>query len=294
MTSRFLTALVPLLAASIVAADAGLAQASMEQQGDITVTGRREALTSMLKNVLEESDGQIGRFEERVCPGVSGLREDFAAVIVGVVRANAEAAGLRLEEEGCAPDAIAVFVSDPRALVRGWKEHQPSLFGRMSEEEVAALAGRSYPIVSWRIVETMGWDGVEPERVRTEDGSEMLQVRNARASRNSENVRQDIKLSLAVIDSKAIAGKSLQQLADIATLHLFLDVAPDAGEKAPSDSMLSLFEPRPAGTPLPVQLSAADRGMLGGLYRARTNNFDERDQRGRMVREIRREAGKTD
>lgn len=296
MASRLFLATCSLLAASLGASDGALAQAAPAQGGEITVTGRREALTTMLKNVLtESSNGQIGRFEESVCPGVAGLPENYASVVVGLIRANAKEAGLTLEEEGCAPESIAVFVPEPRALVKGWKDKDAGLFGSMTDKEVAALTRRDYPIVSWRVVQTMAWDGTEPERVSSiggvpTSGEGALVIRNARATRNTENVRQDIRLALAVIDSDEIAGKSLQQLADIATLHLFLDVAPDAGEKATSDSMLSLFAKRPSGVPLPARLSAADRGMLAGLYESRVNNLSGERQRSRMVREIREEA----
>ncbi len=113
-------------------------------------------------------------------------------------------------------------------------------------------------------------------------------VRNAAATRLYKNVRHDIILSMAAIDLKAAHGKTVQQLADIATLHLFLDVSWRASAEAPSGSMLSLFSKRPKGMPAPTRLSQIDWGMLKGLYGLVDNNISAAQQRGRMVRETRR------
>lgn len=294
MTIRLLPKGLMTLAAIVGVAAGGFAQAPVETDADITVTGRREALTNTLKAVLSETGfDQIGRFEEPVCPGVAGLDADEAALIVGIIRANAQEAGMTLLEEGCRPNAVAVFVSDPAALVRGWKTRDRTMFGTMTEAEIDALAARPGPVLSWRIVETMRYDGGRPERAESVEGvtaaKPPLVIRNALATRNQENVRQDITMSIAAIDMDSIRGKTLQQLADFATLHLFLDLSPEAAERAGDSSMLSLFSDRPAGAPLPTSLSAFDRGMLKGLYGERRNNFDSHRQRERMVRQITRQ-----
>jgi len=281
------------LAAAALATASAPAQVPEADSEDITVTARRQALTTTLRAVLAETGfGQLGRFEAPVCPGVTGLPENHSAVIVGIIRANARDAGLKLQEEGCRPNAIAVFVSDPRALLLGWKARDRSMFGTMTEAQIDALAATAAPVLSWRVVETRRYDGAIPDRVDEVDGQrkDVLMIRNALASRNEQNVRQDIMMSVAVIRSSAIRGKTLQQLADVATLHLMLDLAPDAPARAGPDSILTLFEDRPRGAIVPDRLSAFDRGMLKGLYGQAKNNFDSHRQRSALVRQINREV----
>lgn len=289
-----------LSAASVGAADLALAQAAEAPGGqEVTVTGRREALRQTLKSVLTETGfGQLGRFETRVCPGVTGFPQDYAAVLIGIIRANAAAAGATLQPEGCKPNAVVVFLPEPQDLVKGWQECDPSMFGTMTKAQVDALAGQPGPVLSWRVTETMAHDGTQPGRMQQFDGQPTregaLVIRNAIASRTSENVRQDINMSIVLIDKDAIKGKSLQQLGDLATLHLFLDISPEAAKKAGQGSILSLFEQRPEGAPIPASLSAFDRGMLKGLYAESKNNFTSRRQRGRVVRHIEQETAKND
>jgi hypothetical protein len=296
--------LVLSLAALAAAPSGALAQdrSPAPANGEITVVGRREALTTMLKHVLQESgSGQLARFETRLCPGVAGLPENYSSTIVGIIRANAQAAGLGVQKEGCRPNAIAVFVSDPKALIEGWKKKDPSLFGYMTPDEIASLTKIAYPVVSWRVTETRGRDGTPPERLdsvgvpgggTSPTAQNAIVVRNASPMRLYENVREDILLSLAVVDSRLIGGKTLQQLGDLATLHLLLTIAPDAGSKAARDSILSLFAERTDGAAAPAGLSAADRGMLKGMYRAVENNFTANAQRGRLAGAVRREEDK--
>lgn len=280
------------VAAALLGAGAAAAQAppSGENEQEITVTGRNERLTTTLKSVLSETGfGQIGRYEDPVCPGVTGLPENHAAVVVGLIRSNAEQAGLRLKEEGCRPNAVAIFTADPAALVKGLKTRDRSMFGEMSDAEIDALAATAGPVISWRGVETRSHDGSMPNRADSVNGETVagrgpLVIRNAMATRNAENVRQDIRMSIAAIEAPAIRGKTLQQLADFATLHLFLDLDAQAARAAGRSSILSLFDTGPGAAP--AALTAFDKGMLKGLYGDTKNNVSSSQRRGAIVREI--------
>ena len=118
-------------------------------------------------------------------------------------------------------------------------------------------------------------------------------VRQASASRLYSNVREDMLVGFVVIDRAATPGKTLRQLADIATMHLLLDVRQDAGRRDPS-SILSLFEPRPAGAAPPPRLSRLDRGALAGFYTQRQNNRTARQQTENIARAIEKGAGERD
>ena len=115
-------------------------------------------------------------------------------------------------------------------------------------------------------------------------------VRQASASRLYSTIREDMLTGFVVIDRQATVGKSLRQLADLATMHLLLDVKQDVGAKD-SGSILSLFEPRPADVAAPRGMSRFDRGALTGFYTQRENNRTAAQQRNNIADAIKRGAG---
>ena len=115
-------------------------------------------------------------------------------------------------------------------------------------------------------------------------------VRNAPASRLYTPVREDMLVGFVVIDRMATVGKSLRQLADIATMHIMLDVNQEAGGRDPG-SILSLFEARAEGAPVPDRLSQFDRGALRGFYTQRENNRSARQQAENIASAIQKGAG---
>lgn len=277
--------------------------AAVQQAADsqtVTVTGRTKRVTSILKTVLRPSGlDQLGRYEVPVCPGINGAPKGTGETMLRLIRENAVAAGVRLEEPGCKPNALALFVTTPDALVTGLKKKAPGYFGLISAPDFRRLASGGAPIRSWHVIETNGRDG---ERLDDFDGmggesasTYAKVVRNAAATRVYENTRQDILLGFAVIDSNATVGKTVQQLADVVSMHLFLDLGQDASKSAGSGSILSLFEPRAADEAAPSGMTGFDKGVLAGTYALERNNYNAQFQRHRIAREIAKgEAAKKD
>ena len=91
---------------------------------NIVVTGEREPptdrqITEQARNISiigDPLDNPLPRFEDWVCPGVLGLKEDAAAYIIERLRYNAEQFGLRLAKDdgSCEPNLIVAFVEDPQ------------------------------------------------------------------------------------------------------------------------------------------------------------------------------------
>jgi hypothetical protein len=282
-----------------------LAQTEPGSNPDIVVTGNLNEVRRVVHAVLSTSGPghQIARFEGPVCPGVAGLPDTYATTIIDIIRANALQAGVKLAPEGCAPNAVASFVPDPQAFVRGLWQRDRTLFGILTETQVEALAARTDPVISWRATETRGRDGSALQAVSALDLSGLPSYADpgvvmtgpvyitgsGNASRIEMPLRQDIRMAFAAIDRDLIKGKSLQQLGDLATMHLLLDIAPGAGTVAGPTSILSLLYPASPGSAPPVSLSATDRGMLGGLYQQARNYFNAARQRTAMTEAIRKE-----
>ena len=97
-------------------------------------------------------------------------------------------------------------------------------------------------------------------------------------------------MAFAVIDRQSSAGKNLRQLADIATLHLLLDIK-QATAPIVRGSILSLFELRPAGISTPPNMSQFDRAMVQGLDGPNENNRTAAQQYSQIATAVRRSAG---
>ncbi|MES2755303.1 MAG: hypothetical protein V4659_11625 [Pseudomonadota bacterium] len=267
------------------------------QQAEVVVTARNKEVRTVLRTVLRTSGyNQLGRFEGPVCPGVSGAPRGFGLTLLKLIRANAERAGIDLEKPGCKPTALVLFIGDPNALVTRLHAKMPGYFGEITPQDLATLSTGDAAIRSWHVVKTVGRDGEELAEMESFNGQVVGKgvkvVRNAAATRTYENTRQDMTLGFAVLDNDAIVGKTLQQLADIATMHLFLDIGASAGADAGPGSILSLFEARAADVPVPTGLGGFDWGALSGTYRARQNNYRATVQRGRIAKAIKKaEAG---
>lgn len=274
------------------------AEREVSQEGaTVTVTGRTKRMTTILKTVLRPSGlDQLGRYEVPVCPGISGAPRGTENTLLRLIRENATANGVRLEKPGCKPNALALFVTTPHDLIRGLKKRSPGYFGLIAAPDFEKLATNSSAIRSWHVIETNGRNGELLDDFGGMNGEASSGyakvVRNAQATRVSENTRQDILLGFAVVDTNATVGKTLQQLADVISMHLFLDLGQDAARSAGGNSILSLFEPREDGGVAPSGMSAFDQGVLKGTYALERNNYNAQFQRHRIAREIARKEAR--
>lgn len=303
--------LVPLAAAALTLSGAAPAQLPLQRQArevaaeransqegsTVTVTGRAKRMTTILKTVLRPSGiDQLGRYEVPVCPGISGAPKGTEQTLLRLIRENATANGVRLEKPGCKPNALALFVTAPNDLIRGLKKRSPGYFGLIAAPDFEKLATSDKVIRSWHVIETNGRNGEFLDDFGGMNGEPSSGyakvVRNAQATRVSENTRQDILLGFAVIDTNATVGKTLQQIADVVSMHLFLDLGQDAARSAGNSSILSLFEPREGGEVAPAGMSAFDQGVLKGTYALERNNYNAQFQRHRIAREIARKEAR--
>jgi len=112
-------------------------------------------------------------------------------------------------------------------------------------------------------------------------------LRNVGATHLYTSSREDMLFGFAVIDAAKIQGKTLEQLAAIATLHLLLDIKQDGGTANPA-SILSLFDERANSAALPQGLSRFDQAMVQGLYEPKENNRSAAQQFSQIATAIRR------
>lgn len=207
-------------------------------------------------------DEPLPRFEDRLCPGVIGLEQEYAELVVTRLRMNAQAFGLRLaSEEHCDPNLVIAIVDDSRAYLVDLMERRGYLFRDMSPADREAMLNDADASGVWHQLAARTRDGI---RVGRRDN--LAQIPEAGMwqahSRIYRPVRHDITFALVLLNREKVRGLTLRQLADYATLRALATEYPaQAADGQPT--MLSLFDNAEAR---PEELTAFDRAWLARLY----------------------------
>ena len=226
-------------------------------------------------------DEPLPRFEDRLCPGVIGLDQEYAELMVTRLRTNVQSLGLRLaSDDDCDPNLVVAIVDDSRSYLAELMERRGYLFTDMDpaeRDEMLADAGASGV---WHQVAARTRDGI---RVGRSDN--LVQPPNAGMwqahSRIYRPVRHDITYALVLLNREEVRGLTLRQLADYASLRALATEFPEAsGSTQPS--MLTLFD---AGAQTPEELTPFDRAWLARLYEGIPNRPASTRLRGVQVAE---------
>lgn len=242
-----------------------------QADGDIVVTGERErevaprAITRQAREISRMGNfhnDPLARFEDRACPGVIGLRQDAAEMMVGMIRARAELLGIPLASENrCSPNIVVLFSADGRAELKEFQRKHHYLSDVLSVGELRELMEDEGPVRVWSIVETRMANGMPVARRRDLVNLPVGRMWAAH-SKLTLSSRQDIVATLVVFDRDAVVGKSLAQLADYAAMRSFARTRDMEGEAA-LDTILGLFS---GDGPKPPGLTPFDRAYLASLY----------------------------
>jgi hypothetical protein len=234
--------------------------------GEIIVTGRTARPTG--KEVYDEARGitridphhayvvALPRFWRPICPGVAGLKTDYAEAMIDRMRATLAQLKIRLAKENCAANLVVAFTGDGRALLADLQRDRPEIFRLLSPEEQAELLTDPAPVHVWNNI-AMRWTGSGPPPGKGLKASVWGQL-----NRNAMPESYDIVGALVVFDREAVQGMTLDQLADYAVMRGLSHTRPPSGGQ-PMATILSLFD-GPAG--VPDQLTDFDAGYLRSLY----------------------------
>lgn len=296
------------VAVALLLASSPALAADPQDDEAILVEGQRMSVTRLVSDTINDAGFEaLARFEEPICPGIVGLGGDQATKLADMIRANIVALGGKIAEPGCTANATVILVDQPVDFVKKFAKTEPGYF-TMTPREFDQFTARPRAVASWHVIETRARDGQELDGAKqlsdrnkklfntnaaNSVGINATVVRNSAATRLYTNTREDMAFGFAVIDRQLLPGKTLRQLADLATLHLLLDVKQDAGASN-RNSILSLFEERPEGTAAPAQLSAFDKAMVQGLYAPTENNRTAAQQFAQIATAIRRTSASKD
>jgi hypothetical protein len=225
------------------------------------------ALLAPLPALAQADEEPLARFEDPLCPGVLGLKQDAAELMVGRLRANAEMLGLRMAADGaCEANFVVAFVADGQAFLSLLQDRSSYIFAEMTRDERVALLADPGPARALLRV-----------RARTRDGMPISRRENLAQlptttmwmahSKIYSATRNDILSAIVLFDRDAVRGINLTQLADYATFRALAQQMPGP-EAAGEATILTLFD---AGAARPAELTAFDRAWLGRLYAGPAN-----------------------
>jgi hypothetical protein len=198
----------------------------------------------------------LPRFWEPVCPGVAGLRTEYAEAMIDRMRETIARLKAPLAKERCSPNLVVAFVDDGASFLTDLKRDRPDLFHLVSQPEQAELMASEAPVRVWNNI-AMRWTGAGAPPRHGEKGSVWGQL-----NRNAMPESYDIVSALVVFDRDAVKTMSLTQLADYATMRGLSHTRPAQGGQ-PMATILSLFDADGAG---PDAMTDFDFGYLRSLY----------------------------
>lgn len=256
--------------------------ASSPPSGEIVVEAQLEEVERKVETLTRRitrrprTDKPISRRYSAICVGVHGMTESFAHVLIDRVEDNARELGIPVLGPGCQVNTLIAFASDSRAEIERLRKAEPWLFDTLLDYEYDRIMRGNGAVQAWQATEVKGADGKEFATMVVGNPPREVQMnKQPFASNISQQLRVDIEGSIVVFDNAHVPGKSLQQLADYATMRLFAptddvsegdvsegDVSEGGGAGVPT--ILSLFAE--AGD-APDGLTSFDRAYLGALYK---------------------------
>lgn len=252
------------LEANTVVAEAAPPSADIVVQGELEEAERQvEALAAAVTR-RPRVDKPIARQFGGICIGVHGMSADFAHVLIARIEQNARGLGIHVLGEGCNVNTLISFAKDSRAEVERLRKDEPWLFSTLLDYEYKRILRGNGAVQAWHATEVKGADGKEFASAII-NGREVEINDQPLASHLAQQLRVDITGAIVVFDNSQVPGKSIQQLADYATMRLFAPTD-DLSNGSPADmpTILSLFAD---GADAPDGLSDFDRAYLGALYK---------------------------
>jgi hypothetical protein len=257
-----------LLAAPAPAQDQAPEAETEAGEGSIIVTEDRERPTSRevsrqardISDIASDIyDKPLARIEDRLCPGVIGLRQAAAELMIDRIRWNAERLDMWLADDtACSPNLIIAFVEDGKAQIAELQDKQPWLFQTLPLPERRALLEEDGPVRVWTTAQLRTRDGMPIQRRENLTEPPVVSMWMAH-SKIYLTIREDITQVVVLFDRDAVRGKTVIQLADYATMRSFARTKPAEGDAVALDTILTLFD---ANAVSPDGLTEFDQAYL--------------------------------
>jgi len=294
---RVPAAICVLLSATAAAPQAG--STLTPDKSEIVVQGTRqrdEQIRQFVKDLTPAPiRGQLGRFEQPVCPGVLGLSERQNREVADRMRVVAQAAVIPTGKAGCQPNALVIVTSDKSELIRRLAQEQSGFFPvEWGESDIRSLEADPAPVATWHLELIADSDGrpIAQAAIRGDKPTDLvryvrMQRTTAPASRLTPLAHPVFWGSVIIIQTSALAGLTPTQLADYAAMRSLVRTDPKRLHPSGAGSILSVVD-APMGASVPVTLTAWDLSFLKSFYASSANAYAEY-QRAQMKHAMKRE-----
>jgi hypothetical protein len=247
---------------------------------DIVVTGERTALGDRIETYVtaitaETGNGQVARWDRRLCLAIEGVSEAQRAFLAGAIAAEARPLGVDVEAgRRCDPSAFVIFSADPDALLARIGDTRPYFFGGIPLESQRALRASSGPVRWLSFSQLRGAAGERPTGFSTDIGKggaeRTVPSLRSTPSRVQTAARMDVQSMVVLVDARHLAGVSNGSLAAYLSMVILGNVRPDHRADA-AVSVLGLFDEARRGDVVTAGLTEWDRAYLRSLYQGNWN-----------------------
>lgn len=154
--------------------------------------------------------GQLGRWDSAVCVSTQGLSKGFTDFVSTRVQAIAAAVnkGLRAAE-GCTPNVLVIFTTQPQKLMDDVVKHKPQLLGFHYISEIPKISTVDRPIQAWYVTGSRGRAGdLEVDDIWGDQPSRTI------GTRLSLGVSSHFIFVLVVVNTNQITDYTIGSLSD--------------------------------------------------------------------------------
>lgn len=241
---------------------------------EVVVVGQRteDAVRAFVADIAVSVRGanQLARWDRRICPGISGMKSQYARPVLDRIAQHAFEIGLDVGEPGCkanvlilvtpTPDAVTKEMVDNNRDVLGWHAQR----GQVSEgrDGLRAFMDSDAPVRWWHVSTETNSDGASVGDSATGDAQAM---RVDGASRIHHPTRVDFGGAFIVVDSNRISGLPLGALADYLAMVALAQIDSET-DTSEFPTILNVFNGIVGGTPAFSALTDWDLAYLRGLY----------------------------
>lgn len=254
---------------------------------------RRQELKDFVRELgVANGERTAARWVDPVCPTVTGLAPDHAAIVESRVRAIAREAGARVSKKRCDPNIVIAFSGDGGALARAIRSRAPARLSEVPVTDRSSLFDGRAPIRWWYATEARDSSGIAASSIlppwtagNSASGGSVLPMNDDSTVLNHYNpslvstrTMRALQAATVLVDANLAEGQTLSSIADYVALVALAEIQLDA---RPANSVLSLFS-SPDG---PKRMSSRDQAFLDALYRLPLDRH-ARQQRARLVNDM--------
>jgi hypothetical protein len=264
--------------------------------GEIVVEGQRTPKRAIDKFVQDLTParigGQLGRFEDPVCPVALGMDPRENDLVRDRLRQVAAAVGMTPAPGRCVPNLYVLVGRDKKEIIEGLKRQFPTLLSGLPGSAVRDLIDLPGPVASWQILDRVGADGMPLSSARMSNDATPIRVVSTvgSPSRLAHLTKVKFVATLIVVEARALNGVTTRQLADYAAMRTFAGTDPARKGQLPARSILSLFSPATPGD-APPSVTWWDFAFLKSLY-ASSGELAASGQRSEMRKIVAKELSK--